>query len=120
MHRLWPDKPHEGRMPDLTIILNEKLQPGAYYATRAPDIAVEIVSPDDTWSGLFDKAALYMEKGRHQVWIVDPYQKGMLIVTPADYRRETGTLTCPEVLPGLALDVQAIFEWPAPARQEQG
>lgn len=35
-HRLWPDRPHEGRMPDLAIILNENLNKSERYATKAP------------------------------------------------------------------------------------
>ena len=42
-HRLWPDRPHESRMPDLAIILNENLNRDERYATKAPDVAIEII-----------------------------------------------------------------------------
>jgi Uma2 family endonuclease len=112
-HRLWPDRPHEGRMPDLAIILNENLNKGERYATKAPDIAIEIVSSDDTWTKINEKARLYLDKGSKQVWIADPYEKGVMIVTPDDRRWTKDKLACPELLPGLEINVQEIFEWPA-------
>lgn len=53
-----------------------------------------------------------MEKGGRQVWIVDPYQKAVVIVTRDDRVWVKGTLTCPELLPGFEINVQEIFEWP--------
>jgi Uma2 family endonuclease len=111
-HRLWPENPYEARTPDLSIILNEHLNEIERYATRAPDIAIEIVSRDDGWSALFEKAELYLEKGSRVVWIVDPYQKAVVVVTPNDRRWVKDTLTCPEILPGFSINVQDIFSWP--------
>lgn len=116
MHRLWPDNKHEGRLPDLSIILNEHLEPGERYPTRAPDIAVEIISSDDAWTKLFEKAKIYFEKGSCEVWLVDPYEKGVLVLTPTARRWEWNTLASPELLPGLQIELSQIFTWPnAPA-----
>jgi Uma2 family endonuclease len=111
-HRLWPESPHEGRLPDLSIILNEHLELGERYPTRAPDIAIEIISEDDTWTMLFAKARLYFEKGSREVWLVDPYEKNMMVLTPTTRRWVLDTLTS-ELLPGLQLNLQDIFTWPA-------
>ncbi len=112
-HRFWPDNAHEGRMPDLSIILNEHLELGERYPTRAPDIAVEIISCDDAWTKLFEKAKLYFEKGSREVWLVDPYEKGVLVLTPTARRWEWNTLSSPELLPGLQIELSQIFAWPA-------
>jgi Uma2 family endonuclease len=111
--RLWPDNPHEGRVPDIAVVLNENIREGERYDTRAPDLAIEIISRDDAWSELFDKADLYFEKGSRVVWFVDPYRKGVLVVTPDGQRWVKDTLACPELLPGFAVNVQDIFTWPA-------
>ena len=111
-HRLWPDKPHEGRVPDISVILNENFEEAKRYATRAPDIAIEIISRDDVWTALFEKAKLYLDKGSRQVWVVDPYEKSMLIVTPDDRRWVEETLTCPDILPDFSLKIKEIFVWP--------
>jgi Uma2 family endonuclease len=111
--RLWPESPYERRVPDIAVVLNENIQEGERYAPRAPDLAIEIVSEDDRWTDLFAKAELYLEKGSCVVWIVDPYQKGVMVVTRDDRRWVKGTLTCPELLPGFSVNVQHIFTWPS-------
>jgi len=111
-HRLWPDSSYESRVPDLSIILNEHIEVGQSYPTRAPDIAVEIISSDDAWTKLFEKVRLYFEKGSHEVWLVDPYEKGVLVLTPTARRWEWNALTSPELLPGLQIELSQIFTWP--------
>lgn len=115
--RLWPDKPHEGRVPDLSVILNENFKEERYGST-APDLAIEIVSRDDGWADLFEKAELYFEHGSRIVWFVDPMQKGVMVVTPQDRKWVKETLTCPELLPDFALKVEEIFTWPSAAAQK--
>ncbi len=113
--RLWPDKPNESRVPDLSVILNESLQQDARYGTHAPDLAIEIVSHDDSWGALFEKVNLYFEKGSRVVWLVDPSQGGIWVISKEGRRWETNTLTCPELLPGFSVNVQDIFSWPSPS-----
>jgi Uma2 family endonuclease len=112
MIRLWPENPYEGRMPDLSVILNENLEEERY-GSRAPDLAIEILSRDDDRNALIEKAKLYLENGSRIVWIVDPFQKGVMVITPDDRRWVTETLTCPELLPGFSVNVQDIWAWPA-------
>jgi len=110
-HLLWPENPHEAREPDLSVILNEHLELEKSYPTRAPDIAVEIISEDDVWSKLFAKAKLYFEKGSLEVWFVDPYEKNMMVLTPTARRWVLDTLTS-ELLPGFQVELKDIFNWP--------
>ena len=112
-HRLWPENPHEGRVPDLSVLLNENLHFAGRYPKQAPDIAIEIISRDDAWAELFEKAELYFEKGSREVWFMDPYQKIALIVTPESRRWEKDELTSPELLPGFRVKLKDVFEWPA-------
>jgi Uma2 family endonuclease len=115
-HRLWPENPHESRKPDLSVILNEHLQEAERYPTRAPDLAVEIISEDDVWTKLFAKARLYFEKGSREVWFVDPYEKNMMVLTPTSRRWVVDTLTS-DLLPGFQVELKDIFTWPAAAKQ---
>lgn len=117
MLRLWPENPHEGSMPDLSVILNENFK-DERYGSRAPDLAVEIISRDDVWSALFEKADLYFEKGSRVVWFVDPYREVVLLVTPNDQQWVKDTLTCPELLPGFAVKLREIFNWPEASKRE--
>jgi len=113
--RPWPENPYESREPDLAVVLNENIRAGEGYDVRAPDLAVEIVSFKDRWTGFFEKARLYLEKGSRVVWIVDPYEKAVFVITPNEERWVRDTLTCPEVLPGFSIKVQDIFNWPVAA-----
>jgi Uma2 family endonuclease len=110
-YRFWPENQRESRQPDLSVILNENLKPGERYPTCAPDIAIEIISRDDVWSALFDKTAVYFEKGSHEVWLVDPYQRGVLVVTPETRFWEQEILERPELLPGFRVELKTIFSW---------
>ncbi len=116
--RLWSDNPYESRVPDIAVVLNENVRVGERYDDRAPDLAVEIVSYKDRWTGFFQKARLYLEKGSRVVWIVDPYEKAVFVITPNEERWVRDTLTCPEVLPGFSIKVQDIFNWPVAAKVE--
>jgi len=110
-YRLWSENPYESRKPDLSIILNEHLHEMERYPTRAPDIAIEIISEDDAWTKLFAKARLYFEKGSREVWLVDSYEKGVMVVTPTSKHWVLDLLTS-ELLPGFQVELKDIFSWP--------
>lgn len=115
-HRLWPENAYEIRVPDLSIILNEHIAAGESYPTRAPDIAVEIISSDDAWTKLFEKAKLYFERGSREVWLIDPYEKGVMVLTSSTQHWTRDVLASPALLPGFEVELSQIFTWPnAPA-----
>jgi Uma2 family endonuclease len=107
--RFWPDKKRELRTPDIGVFLNENLRGLEKYATRAPDLAIEIVSDDDKASAVFAKARLYLEKGGRMVWVIFPFEKRVVVVTSNEWRWESNTLACPEILPGFSIQVAEIF-----------
>lgn len=111
MLHLWPEKPHEGRMPDLSVILNESLRDESY-GSLAPDLAIEIVSPDDAWSALFEKARLYLAHGSRVVWIVDPEEQAVMAITASERVWMKDLLSCPELLPGFSVPMREVFVWP--------
>jgi Uma2 family endonuclease len=112
MLRLWPENPYEGRMPDLSVILKENFKKERY-GSRAPDLAIEILSRDDDRNALFEKAKLYLENGSRVVWIVDPFQKGVMVIAADGRHWVTDMLTCAELLPGFSVNVQDLWAWPA-------
>ncbi|MCI0693400.1 Uma2 family endonuclease [candidate division KSB1 bacterium] len=112
---LWPESKHNFRVPDIAVFLNENLHEEERYETRGPDLSIEIASDDDKASDLFAKARLYLEKGSRVVWVVFPTEKRVTVITPAEWRWESDTLTCPELLPGFSIAVEKISS--SPARQ---
>jgi Uma2 family endonuclease len=61
------------RVADAAWISNERLAamgPVTPYS-RAPEICVEVKSPSNSWAEMEMKAALYLEAGAEEVWIVE-------------------------------------------------
>jgi len=112
--RLWPENKYNFRVPDIAVFLNENLHEQEKYETRGPDLAIEIASDDDPASAVFAKARLYLEKGSRMVWVVFPTEKRITIITLTEWRWESATLTCPEILPGFSIEVEKIFSSPTP------
>ena len=51
------------------------LAAGEPFLTGAPDLAVEVVSPDDSLAVLTRKAQRYLDAGSRLVWVVDPQRR---------------------------------------------
>ena len=69
--------PDTVRAPDVAFIKRERLHaiPDRGYAELAPDLAAEIVSPDDRPGELLAKVADWLEAGTALVWVIDPARK---------------------------------------------
>ena len=81
----------------------------------APDIAVEVLSPDEVRYGIADKLADYAEIGVPELWAVnlDAETVEVLVLQNGQYVRAglygTGDTIASTVLPGLRLTVDAVF-----------
>src|SRR5919197_2505229 len=63
------------RIPDLAFVTIKRLPPEGEPETKwlmPPDLAVEIVSPNDFYEKVHAKAMEYLAAGVKQVWIVSP------------------------------------------------
>ncbi len=79
----------------------------------APDLAVEVVSPDDTAAEIRRKDGEDLAAGTPSVWVVYPDTREVVLHTPdglARTLRVTDTLTDEQVLPGFACPVAELFE----------
>lgn len=102
------------RQPDIAYISkNTSTDLKGVYFTVAPDLAVEIVSPDED---VFKKANEYIEAGTKMVWAVYAAEKRVYVFRP----NEDGTLNVQpygiddtldggDVLPNFSLRVRDIF-----------
>lgn len=78
----------------------------------APDLAVEVVSPGDTYEEVETKVGRYLDAGTQLVWIVRPKQKRVEIHRAdgtSQLLSQTETLQGENVVPGFALPVARIF-----------
>ena len=102
--------------PDIGFVAKDRLPADLStlvgFFLGAPDLAVEVVSPGDTYGEVETKVARYLDAGTRLVWIVRPKQKRV------EVHRADGTsallsldvtLSGEEVVPGFILPVARIF-----------
>jgi Uma2 family endonuclease len=105
------------RVPDVAVYLWGRipLQASGRIAdrfTEPPDIAVEIVSPDQDATDLFDKCIWYVKNGVKIALIADPDRDLVLRFRPdalPDVLRGDDRIDLDEVLPGFELTAAQLF-----------
>lgn len=98
-------------VPDL-IFVTKSHYPGRGHLFRAPDLAVEVLSPDQHWPEFLDKIQFYLQNGVRLVWIVDPETRTIAVEAPGkegQVLQAGDTLTGGDVLPGLSVSVDRIM-----------
>ncbi len=82
------------------------------YWPGAPDLAAEVVSPNDTHTGVTEKALAWLEAGSRMVLVVDPLQRTVTVYRSLDDIRvltEDATVDGGDVVPGWRLPVADLF-----------
>lgn len=103
------------RAPDVAFISDEKLE--AHGRTRKfwqgpPDLAVEVLSPEDRASEVLGKVGEYLDAGTRLVWVVDPENQLVSAYRGLNQLRVYAvgdTLSGEDVLHGFSLPVNEIF-----------
>ena len=107
--------PDTVRAADVALVLNERIPatgiPDSFW-DGAPDLAVEVLSPNDSASDTLDKVRDYLAAGADQVWVADPKSSTISV-----YRslQDVQTLTVQETLEGagavagFTCEVQELF-----------
>jgi Uma2 family endonuclease len=106
--------PDTVRAADIVFISKERdLQPRRKgYFEIAPELVVEILSPDDRMSRVGEKLRDYFSAGVLVVWLVDPGLRRVLVyrsmvnVTALD---SSQTLSDEDILPGFGVPVSDLF-----------
>ncbi|EGJ30796.1 MULTISPECIES: Uma2 family endonuclease [Moorena] len=101
-------------VPDLTYISVQRL-PSEVIEDEAcpvpPELAIEIISPGQTFGQLAEKATDYLEAGVLRVWVVDPQARSITIFYPdAPPRTYTkAALITDSLFEGLELTPEQVF-----------
>lgn len=99
--------------PDVGFVTTERApaQPSKRFVPLAPDLAVEVMSPNDKYPEVAHKIRLYLAHGTRLVWIVDPKYRTVEVHTPNGTTTLTGdaTLDGGDVLPGFTLALRDVF-----------
>jgi Uma2 family endonuclease len=82
------------------------------FAPFAPDIAIEVRSPDNTHRQLERKARYYLAHGARRVWVFYPRTESVRVHrpgAPVETLRAEDRLTAEDVLPGFTVRVGDLF-----------
>lgn len=113
--RCFPDDPTRVRKPDAFFVKLERFKESYWqdgFLTIHPDLAAELVSPNDLASDVAEKIEEYLAAGVSLVWVIDPEVKNVVI------HRADGSvaklhigdeLTGENVLPGFRCKVSELF-----------
>jgi Uma2 family endonuclease len=123
--RLYPEASFQigsnERIPDLAFITSDRLPSEGAPETKwpiSPDLAIEVISPNDLYEKVMIKTLEYLAAGVKQVWLVSPESRMILV-----YRSNTSItafpleseLTCEDLLPGFRLPLGEVFKNPGQA-----
>ena len=108
-------EPDTVRAPDVAWFAPGRLQRGVRgYPEMAPDLAIEIKSPSNSWPEITAKAQMWLCYGSQESWVGDPET-----ITVRIYRPNTApvilgaddTLDGGDLLPGFSVPVRDLFLW---------
>jgi Uma2 family endonuclease len=102
------------RAPDVGFVSAERLPDGLpdAFIPFAPDLAVEVASPNESGDDIQDKVLDYLRFGTRAVWYFYPKSRTVNVHTSGGTRTltENEELDGGDVLPGLRLLVRDVFE----------
>jgi Uma2 family endonuclease len=110
----YAGEPPTVRRPDIAFIAAGRLPeitPVSFWEV-APDLVIEIVSPNDSWTSIRDKIEMDLDAGVRAVWIVDPRARRVIVHTTAAASRVVTadeTLIAGDVVAGFMLRVGDLF-----------
>lgn len=108
--------PDRVRAADALFVTNEtyaRRSDQAAYLDVAPELVVEILSPNDTVLDLTEKLREYFAIGVKLVWVPDPRARRVTVfrsLTDVRELTEADQLSGDDVLPGFAVSVATLFE----------
>jgi len=105
--------PDTVRAPDAAFISNERLaqRRSSSYLDVAPELVVEVLSPEARRNEVAEKIEDYFEAGVVRVWIVDPKARRLHVYrspTETEQFGEGQVLTDEEILPGFRLVISEL------------
>ena len=117
----FPEDPDKVRRADVSFIRFGRLpreQPPEGHIRIAPDLAVEVVEPNDLAYDVDSKVEDYLQAGVRLVWVVNPVTRTVRVHYadgPGATLRADGELSGGDVLPGFCCPIRDLFILPQPA-----
>ena len=114
----FADDPDKVRKPDVSFVRLDRLPggPPKGHCRVAPELAVEVIYPNELYSEVEEKVDEYLGAGVKLVWVIDPPHRSVRVHradgTVTDLR-ETNELSGEAVVAGFRCRVGELFETPA-------
>lgn len=108
--------PDTVRAPDVAFIRRERVEATGIargYRQGAPDLAVEIISPNDLYTEVEEKVATWLEHGARMVIVLNPRRRTLAVHRSARETRQltvADTLDGEDVVPGWRVPVRELFD----------
>lgn len=104
------------RGPDIAFVANDRLDQSkkSGFFKGAPDLAVEVISPSETFGEIDTKLEEYFAAGVKEVWIVRPVARTITLyhsLKEIAILSDQNTLNNSCVLSGFELEIGRIFAW---------
>ena len=94
-----------------SVVRRERLSIDDRIFRGAPELAIEVVSPDDTAKHLKSKVDTYLAGGSQSVWVVFPDARSVMVHTADSVRELKADQKIEDpLLPGFSIPVSAFFE----------
>lgn len=109
-------QPDTVRGPDVAFLSAERqrtIENELHYIPGAPDLAIEVLSPNDRMKEVLGKVSDYLAAGCRVVWVADPIREEVQVFrSPFTPRVLAGddVLGGEDVLPGFSVRIAEIFE----------
>jgi Uma2 family endonuclease len=101
------------RVPDAAYVRRERMpELSDHFASLAPDLAVEFLSPSDRMADALSKIAMYLDAGVRLVWLVEPKERTVPVFHPDSPPKTLGegeSLDGGDILPGLSIPIAEFF-----------
>jgi Uma2 family endonuclease len=106
--------PDTVRAPDVAFVQAARVPPAAFtgFFPGAPDLAVEVLSPDDRATQVLAKVQDWLTAGCQRVWVIDPRIRSITVyrsLVETVVLGRDGVLADDELLPGFRLEVASVF-----------
>ena len=107
--------PDTVRAPDVAFVCKARVdEVGEFegFWPGAPDLAVEVISPGDSYSKVEEKVEEFLNAGARAVWVVDPRRRTITVYRSSidiTILTENDTLDGGDIIPGFSCRVAEVF-----------
>jgi Uma2 family endonuclease len=115
-YQIFADDPKKFRVPDVSFTHRERLPetgPAEGHGRIAPDLTVEVISPNDLAMDVSIKVMEFLGAGVRLVWVVTPFLRDVQVYRAGGRRsllEASDTLDGEDVLPGFHCLVEELFK----------